>query len=299
MDSSTIGTVAVVSPGHMGGALGAALAAGGVRVVATVAGRSARTARLAADAGLEMLPSLVDVVAAAELVLSVAPPGQAVAIAHELAAAARKSGSRPLVADLNAIAPATVDTVAAALRHADLDLVDGAISGPPPAPGSDTPRIYLAGPRAGEIAGLAWPGVDVRVIGDRLGSASALKMCSASVYKGLVALGTQAMLTAHHHGVLDQFLAELELSGLGVNVPGSAAVAATKADRYVPEMREIASTQAGAGLTPALFEAMAEVWGAIAEGPLAGADPETVDRSAPADQVVAGLLPRRAPTSAG
>jgi len=76
MDSAKIRTVAVVSPGHMGGGLGAALAAGGARVVATTAGRSARTVRLAAEAGLELLPTLDDVVAAADLVLSVAPPAR-------------------------------------------------------------------------------------------------------------------------------------------------------------------------------------------------------------------------------
>jgi 3-hydroxyisobutyrate dehydrogenase-like beta-hydroxyacid dehydrogenase len=243
------------------------------------------------ESGVELLPGLVDVVAAADLVLSVAPPGQAVLIARELAAAANQAGRTPLVADLNAISPATVRAVATTLAGAGLDLVDGAISGPPPAPDRDGPRVYLAGARAGEIAAVPWPGIDVRVLGDQLGSASALKMCSASVYKGLVALGAQAMLTARHHGVLAELLTELELSGLHLNAPGSVAVAATKADRYVPEMHEIAATQAGAGLTPALFEAMAEVWTAIAAGPLAAADPETVDRTAPPEQIVARLLP--------
>ena len=40
MGPSTISTVAVVSPGHMGGAIGAALASGGTRVVATTAQRA-------------------------------------------------------------------------------------------------------------------------------------------------------------------------------------------------------------------------------------------------------------------
>ena len=291
MATDPIGTVAVVSPGHMGGALGAALAAGGSRVVATTEGRSARTVRLATDAGLELLPTLDEVVAAADLVLSVAPPAQAVPIAREVAAAALRVGRRPLFADLNAIAPTTVAEVASVLAAAQLDFVDGAISGPPPAMRANATRVYLSGVRAGELAALPWPGVDVRLLGDRPGDASALKMCSASVYKGLVALGASAMITAQHHGVLDTLLQELELSGIAIDAPGSAAVAATKADRYVPEMLEIAATQAGAGLSPALFEAMAAFWGSVARGSLAKADPETVDRDAPAAEVVAGLLP--------
>ena len=55
-------TVGVVSPGAMGSALGRALVTGGARVVATVEGRSARTARLAER--IELLPGLDDVAAA-------------------------------------------------------------------------------------------------------------------------------------------------------------------------------------------------------------------------------------------
>jgi 3-hydroxyisobutyrate dehydrogenase-like beta-hydroxyacid dehydrogenase len=282
--------VATVSPGHMGGAIGRALASGGVRVVATTAGRSQRTVRLAD--GLELLPTLDDVVGAADLVLSVVPPAEAVRVARSVATAAHRTGNRPLVADLNAIAPATLDQVAWTLMDSGLDLVDGSISGGPPKPGDERPtRIYLAGPRAAELTTISWPDLDVRILSDRTGDASALKMCSASVYKGLVALGAEAMLTAHHHGVLDTLLDELKLGGLPLDFARSAAVAATKSDRYVPEMREIATTQAGAGLTPALFLAMAEVWTAIGKGPLADEDPETVDRTASPADIVSRLLP--------
>ena len=70
-------TVGIVSPGAMGSAVGGALLRGGARVVATVAGRSERTARLADEAGLELLPSLADVVREADIVLSIVPPDQA------------------------------------------------------------------------------------------------------------------------------------------------------------------------------------------------------------------------------
>ena len=93
-------------------------------------GRSERTERLAD--GLELLPSLPDVVAASEIVLSVVPPGEALAVAEAICAAATTTGSRPLVADLNAVSPATAADVAARLAGAGLEAVDGSISGPPP-----------------------------------------------------------------------------------------------------------------------------------------------------------------------
>ena len=51
------------------------------------------------------------------------------------------------------------------------------------------------------------------------------------------------------------------------------AVSATKADRFVAEMREIAATQASVGLTPALFEAMAEVYEDVARSAIAAEAP--------------------------
>jgi 3-hydroxyisobutyrate dehydrogenase-like beta-hydroxyacid dehydrogenase len=279
-------SVAIVSPGHMGAGLGWALGAGGARVVATLAGRSARTTRLTGSAGLELLPSLEDVVAAASVVLVVTPPAAAVTAAADIAAAARATGTRPLVADLNAVSPSTMEQIAAVL--APLDLVDGSISGSPPTvrPGA---RVYLSGARAAEVAGLPWRHVEPIVVGERIGSASAVKMCTASVYKGLVALCAQAMRTGARHGVLDHVLADLATAGL--DRAGAVAAAATKAARFVPEMREIAATQRAAGLPHQLFEAFALVYAELAGSPLATQDPESVDRTLTPAQVVAGITP--------
>lgn len=246
--------VGIVSPGAMGSAVGAALVRGGARVVATVAGRSERTADLARRAGLELLPGLDDVVASAEVVLSIVPPVEAAVVAARL-------GGASLVADLNAISPESV-------RGLGVD-VDGSISGPPPSEAGTT-TIYLSGPRAGEVAALPFDGVEVVVVGNELGAASAVKMSTASVYKGSAALLTQALRAADHYGVLEHVLADL-----GEDNPGRRiARAASKADRYVGEMREIAAAQGAAGLDPALFEAFARVYAEIAGTRLAQASPE-------------------------
>ena len=63
------------------------------------------------------------------------------------------SGARPLVADLNAVSPDTVRELERTAAAAGIDLVDGSISGSPRAPGGTT-RLYLSGPRAGEVAAL-------------------------------------------------------------------------------------------------------------------------------------------------
>ena len=211
-------TVGIVSPGAMGSALGRVFAAGGSRVVATTDGRSARTARLAE--GIELLPSLADVVSAADIVLSVVPPVAVRAVAAAIGRAASTTGASPLVADLNATAPSTMREVAGTLAAAGLHAVDGAISGPPPnAPG--TTVVYLAGPEAARVASLPAPGLQLRLVGGPVGQASAVKMSTASFYKGQTAVLAQALRAAHANGVLDVVLDDLgsAYAGLVANAP--------------------------------------------------------------------------------
>ncbi len=287
-------TVALVSPGAMGTAMGSALARGGVRVVATLAGRSERTRGLVAGSSIELLADLPAVVAEADVVLSIVPPEAAADVARNVQHAAREVGRAPLFADLNAIAPATASRIEDDLREDGLDVVDGSISGPPPRnPG--TTRLYLSGARADEIASLAFDGVDRIIVGADVGSASAVKMSTASVYKGTAALLVQALLAAHANGVLEHVLADLRAASpeLVSNVERRLGNAAAKSGRYVGEMREIAATQSAAGLTPALFEAMAEVYATLARTPLASTSPEEVASDVSLEELLEALRSER------
>src|SRR5256886_16920426 len=97
-------TVGMHGAGHMGAGLGWALREGGARVVTTLAGRSARTRKLVADAGLEPLDPLDAVVPAADVILTVVPPDAARKRAAALPAAARRTPPRPLISVLKATA---------------------------------------------------------------------------------------------------------------------------------------------------------------------------------------------------
>ena len=283
-------TIGIVSPGAMGSAVGAAYRASGRRVVATVAGRSERTQALAAQAGLELVADLDAVVGSADLVLSIAPPDQARAIATDLVGAAARTGARPLVSDWNAVSPATVRELSDLLAAGGLELVDGSISGGPPRADYRT-RVYVSGARAAELAGSGPPWLDLRVVGAEVGLASAVKMCTASVYKGHTALLAHALATAQANGVLAEVLDDLRDS-FPRQIERAArllAVSTTKAGRYVGEMREIAATQASAGLTPALFESMAEVYARLAETELGSAAPESIPPEPELEDVLEGL----------
>jgi 3-hydroxyisobutyrate dehydrogenase-like beta-hydroxyacid dehydrogenase len=269
--------VGIVSPGAMGTAVAESLSRGGARVVATLSGRSERTRRLTASAPLELLPDLGAVVGAADVVLSIVPPEAAPSVAGEVARAAVERRTSLLYADLNAIAPETAARIDVVATEHGVDLVDGSISGPPPRQGGTT-RIYLSGRRASELAALPFEGIDRIVVGTEVGAASAVKMSTASVYKGSSALLVQALLSAQANGVLEHVLEDLGAGspGLVVNLERRLANAASKSARYVGEMREISTTQAGAGLTPALFEAMAEIYEALSRTPASELNPEDI-----------------------
>ena len=96
-------------------------------------------------------------------------------------------------------------------------------------------------------------------------------MCTASVYKGNTALLAHALATAQRERRSADVLDDLHDS-FPRQIDGAArllAVSTTKAERFVGEMLEIAATQASAGLTPTLFEAMAKVYARLAETELA------------------------------
>ncbi|OYO18134.1 dehydrogenase [Enemella dayhoffiae] len=281
-------TIGVVAPGAMGAALGRAWVAAGHDVVVTVAGRSERTRSLAH--GLRWLDSLTDVAAAADVVVSVVPPARALGNAEQIADACRSAGVRPLVADLNAVSPAEAEQVAAVLAAAGCDPVDGAISGPPPELGKRT-TVFVSGERAGELAGLGADGLSVRVVGERVGQASAVKMCTAAVYKGITALLMQSLRTAGEHGVQELVLEDLTpgLGWMAEQAPMAIAVAVAKSDRFPYEMGQIADTQEQAGVGGELFRAFAEVYQRSNDTSLAELTPEQAAELVDLDRVLQGL----------
>ena len=271
----SVPVVGLVGAGEMGSAIGARLRGCGTRVVVVLEGRSERTRSFASGAGLEDVGDLATLLVEADVVLSIVPPAEAGRAVDAIVASA--GSSRPLVADLNAVAPATARELEVRLARAGLDLVDGSISGPPP-PAGGTTRIYLSGRRADEIAALPLDGVERVVVGSEVGLASAVKMSTASVYKGRVAVLAQALRAAHANGVLGPVLDDLAETGLAdrERTAETLARASAKAWRYVDEMRQIAATQASVGLPPELFEAFALVYAGIAEEAVADT-PEQVD----------------------
>jgi 3-hydroxyisobutyrate dehydrogenase-like beta-hydroxyacid dehydrogenase len=262
-------TVGLLHPGEMGAAVGGCLVSAGHEVLWDPAGRSrASTGRaLAAELTGVALPVLVS---RSAVIVSVCPPHAALDVARQVAAA----GFAGVYVDANAISVATATQVASVVEAAGASYVDGGIVGPPPESGGHT-RLYLSGPRAGEVRGLfGQSALDARIADGPLFAASAVKMAYAAWTKGTGALLLAVRALARAEGVERTLLAEWGLSqpALGAQSERSAAAAAAKGWRWVAEMEEIAASMAAAGLPAGFHEAAAEIFDRAARADAARAD---------------------------
>jgi 3-hydroxyisobutyrate dehydrogenase-like beta-hydroxyacid dehydrogenase len=233
--------VAVIAPGMMGGAVGGRLVAHGLKVLTSLAGRSAETTARAKDAG--MVAASDEEIARADFILSILPPGDAVTLAQRFAPALTASNAKPVYVDCNAISPPTAERVAATLAPTGSPFVDAGIIGSPPPPKEGKgPRFYASGTNAQRFATLKDYGLDIRVLSGPMTAASALKMSYAGITKGTQALGAVMMLAATRGGSADALFAELKDSQpqMLAYMQRSLSIMPPKAYRWVAEMQEIA-----------------------------------------------------------
>ena len=137
--------VGIMSAGDMGSGFGSVLHAQGLEVYTCLAGRSDFTRLRAGEAGFIDSPDLDHLVSHVDLFLSVLVPSEATRLAKDIAAAMKRTGSTPVYADLNAIAPNTVLEIENIVRGAGAAFVDGGIIGGPPRQGY-SPHIAVSGP---------------------------------------------------------------------------------------------------------------------------------------------------------
>jgi 3-hydroxyisobutyrate dehydrogenase-like beta-hydroxyacid dehydrogenase len=249
--------IAVIAPGNMGAAVARRLHERGAEVAVTLEGRSPASARRAA--GLTALPTEATLAAWADTVFSILPPGDALALARRLAPALHGK----IFADCNAVAPATVREIAAALPG--VRFVDIGIIGGPPRGDDAGPRLYASGDAAAALTKLRDRGIDLRPIEGGIGAASALKMSYAGITKGITALGSAMALGAAAAGAAEALRAELAASqpevlrSLERGVPGMF----DKAHRWVAEMEEISSFLGEIPAAP-IYQGAARLYEAIA-----------------------------------
>jgi putative dehydrogenase len=254
--------IAILAPGEMGAGIGRRLTGWGAQAVVCLDGRSEASLARARGAGMRDVPEAA--YAQADMILSIVPPGDALAVAERLAPLLAAAANKPLYVDCNAVSPQTVGKIAAVIEGAGAPFADAGIIGNPPQSTGYTPVIYASGSEAERFAALNDYGLDIRVMDGPAGQASALKMCYAGLTKGLHAVGASVILGAIEAGVAETFLAEMAdsqpqlLAYFTGRTPGVFA----KAYRWVAEMEEIGAFLGGGGQT--LYQGASEQFARLA-----------------------------------
>ncbi len=289
-------TIAIVATGDMGHAVGRALRDHGHTVVTDLTGRSARSIGLAAAGGVSDLGSLDAVIEAADLFLSIAPPSAAAEIAAQAISAMQRTGRIIPFADCNAISPMTAMALAEDAAAASVPFIDAGIIGL--APGKDrVTQFHASGTAAAHLMVLDGKGMAVNILSDRVGDASALKMCFASITKGTNALYAAALIVAARYGLGDALATEVSSRSPNVwqamnrSVPWLAA----DAERWVGEMEEIAATYGAVGMPEGFHQGAADLFRHLASTPLAAETRETLDRSRTLEETIALLAKAAGP----
>jgi L-threonate 2-dehydrogenase len=233
--------IAVVSMGEMGSGIAGRLVENGARVLTSLEGRSAASFSRAKAAGVEILDD-IEMIEQAELVLSIVPPSAAGATAERFLLLIKKSESKPIFLECNAIAPQTVIGLSKPFVEQGLRFGDAGIIGLSPKTGEIGPRLYMSGLVQREADLLRSFGLDTRVLSDAVGDASALKMAYAGINKGFQAIGAAMVLGAVRNGAADSLVAELRDSQpwLYAWLTQKLPAMYSKAYRWDDEMREIA-----------------------------------------------------------
>src|SRR5690606_9163085 len=258
--------VALVGFGEAGSILGNGLAAAGVKVdvydilIQSEGGRASLEGRVQSS-GVRLCDSLAAALEGAQVVISAVTAASA-AQAAEQAGELLKPGQ--VFVDINSVSPETKLADQRAVEQSGADYVESAVMAPVPPYGIKVPML-LGGKRAADLApALAAVGMNVKAVADRVGVASAIKMCRSVVIKGLEAITTESLTAARRYGAEDAVLASLAETfpsmGWTETLPDYLiSRVAEHGRRRAEEMREVAQTLRDAGVSPQMSEASAAV----------------------------------------
>ncbi|MCF6369262.1 NAD(P)-dependent oxidoreductase [Rhizobium halophilum] len=119
--------------------------------------------------------------------------------------------------DANSCAPQTKQRAADVIERAGGSYVDVAVMAPVYPMRHQVP-LLLSGPHAKEAAAaIEALGMRPKVLGERVGDASSVKMLRSVIVKGLEALTAECLLAARRAGVEDAVLASLQSSDPGID----------------------------------------------------------------------------------
>lgn len=215
--------------------------------------------------------------AVCEVVLSLVTPAAALDVARAFAPHALQG---QIYVDLNSTAPQVKQDIAAELEGCGVTVVDGAMTGGGVKLDGHRIPISLSGGAAQKAADeLTRLGLQVQVVGDRVGQAAAMKMLRGVVIKGLEALSVEALTAARRYGVEELVLDSIRESLDRWSIRDFVAMLVTPHTHYCErrsvETRMIKETVAEVGIEPVMTPAIQRLF----------------ERSVASDLRISGQLP--------
>lgn len=250
--------IGVIHPGDMGISIAASLQQGANQVFWASEGRSPSTRARAEQFGLHDATTLASLCRICDAIVCVCPPDAAEKVADAVVAC----GYTGVYLDANAIAPERTMRIGRKMNDAGITFIDGGIIGGPGWKAGET-WLYLSGSQAQIAASWFEDGVlETSIVGETIGTASALKLCYAAYTKGTTALLSAILAAAETHGVRTALWEHWarEDASFPEQVVGRVTRSATKAWRFRGEMEEIAALFGEAGLPSGFHQAAAEVY---------------------------------------
>jgi 3-hydroxyisobutyrate dehydrogenase-like beta-hydroxyacid dehydrogenase len=209
--------------------------------------------------GVTLTASHADLAAQSDFIVSAVTASQAVLVAKACAAAV-KQGAWYL--DFNSASPGAKQRAAALIDAAGGRYVEGAVMTSVPPYRIKVPLLLGGGDAAALAPRLVELGFVAKVASDKLGIASAVKMCRSVMIKGLEAMVIESFTTARAYGVEDAVLASLKETFPGIDWEKQGAYFFQRViehgRRRSEEVREVAETVREAGLTPWSAQGTAE-----------------------------------------
>lgn len=170
-----------------------------INLVTSTENRSKNTIELIEKSNVQVYDSFAEAIENADIVISANSPSNAIEVSRNYA-----GNFKGIFLDLNNISPDTaceIDDVA-------YDFVDGAIIGKIDSP---SPTLYLSGKNAEKLSFLN-DFINVKIISDKVGDASALKLLRSTYTKSLSVLLIESYQLAESLGLEDEFFDTLSLT---------------------------------------------------------------------------------------
>ena len=207
--------------------------------------------RHALETGAIMMESVGELLSHVDVVFSCVTGAMAVSVAEEAAPFLREGH---LYADVNTASPKVKEDVAKIVEYGGAAFVDAAMMGAIPTFLHRVP-ILASGSGAGRFATAMQPwGMNIRVIGEKPGQASAIKLFRSIFTKGLLSLLLEMLTATHRYGVDEMVLGSIAESLDGTPFQETVRNQMTKgvvnAERMAHEMEEVIATLEELG-TPA------------------------------------------------